>query len=87
MAHPTPPGEASSMAELILDRIPHGSEELHVHPEAGLQALMADRHHRIRVAAYYLAERRGFAPGHELDDWLAAEDAIEAEDAGRAAED
>jgi hypothetical protein len=27
----------------------------------------------IRNAAYYLAERRGFAPGHELDDWLVAE--------------
>ena len=24
-------------------------------------------------AAYYLAERRGFEPGHELEDWLAAE--------------
>jgi hypothetical protein len=23
--------------------------------------------------AYYMAERRGFAPGHELEDWLAAE--------------
>jgi len=31
----------------------------------------------IREAAYYLAERRGFAPGHELDDWLAAEAAID----------
>ena len=27
----------------------------------------------IAVAAYYQAERRGFAPGSELDDWLAAE--------------
>ena len=27
----------------------------------------------IAEAAYYLAERRGFAPGHELDDWLQAE--------------
>lgn len=27
----------------------------------------------IRDAAYLLAERRGFAPGKELDDWLAAE--------------
>ena len=26
----------------------------------------------IAVAAYYRAERRGFAPGHELEDWLAA---------------
>lgn len=31
----------------------------------------------IREAAYYLAEKRGFAPGHELDDWLAAEAAID----------
>jgi hypothetical protein len=27
----------------------------------------------IAVAAYYHAERRGFAPGGELDDWLEAE--------------
>lgn len=28
---------------------------------------------RIAEAAYWRAERRGFAPGQELDDWLAAE--------------
>ncbi|MCU0836087.1 MAG: DUF2934 domain-containing protein [Chromatiaceae bacterium] len=28
---------------------------------------------RIREAAYFKAERRGFAPGHELEDWLEAE--------------
>ena len=28
-------------------------------------------------AAYYRAERRGFEPGHELDDWIAAEAEIE----------
>ncbi|HEY8507133.1 MAG TPA: DUF2934 domain-containing protein [Steroidobacteraceae bacterium] len=28
-------------------------------------------------AAYFRAERRGFAPGHELDDWLAAEREID----------
>jgi len=27
----------------------------------------------IAEAAYYRAERRGFAPGQEVDDWLAAE--------------
>ena len=27
----------------------------------------------IATAAYYLAERRNFAPGYELEDWLAAE--------------
>jgi hypothetical protein len=33
----------------------------------------------IAEAAYYLAERRGFAPGHELEDWLAAEAEIDRE--------
>jgi hypothetical protein len=27
----------------------------------------------VAVAAFYLAERRGFAPGHEVEDWLMAE--------------
>jgi hypothetical protein len=27
----------------------------------------------IAIAAYYLAEQRGFDPGHEVDDWLQAE--------------
>ncbi len=31
------------------------------------------RHQWISVAAYYKAEARGFEPGKELDDWLAAE--------------
>lgn len=35
-----------------------------------------DREERIRQAAYHAAERRGFAPGHELEDWLAAEQEI-----------
>ena len=28
---------------------------------------------KIALAAYYLAERRGFTPGSDLEDWLAAE--------------
>ncbi|MEQ1487343.1 MAG: DUF2934 domain-containing protein [Methylotenera sp.] len=27
----------------------------------------------VAVCAYYKAEARGFEPGHEMDDWLAAE--------------
>ena len=30
----------------------------------------------VAVAAYYRAEKRGFKPGAELDDWLAAEQEI-----------
>jgi len=36
------------------------------------------RHELIAIAAYYLAERRGFAPGHEEEDWLAAEAELDA---------
>ena len=27
----------------------------------------------VATAAYYRAEKRGFEPGHELDDWYEAE--------------
>jgi hypothetical protein len=39
----------------------------------------------IAEAAYLLAERRGFLPGHELQDWLAAEAEIDLQLAERTA--
>ena len=33
----------------------------------------AEQLRRIEEAAYYRAERRGFCPGCEMEDWLAAE--------------
>ena len=36
------------------------------------------RHALIAEAAYLRAERRSFAPGHETEDWLAAEVEVEA---------
>lgn len=35
-----------------------------------------DRREMIATAAYFRAERRGFEPGHELEDWYAAESDI-----------
>jgi hypothetical protein len=32
----------------------------------------------IAQAAYYRAEKRGFEPGHETEDWLAAEAEVDA---------
>jgi Protein of unknown function (DUF2934) len=43
-------------------------------------SLLADREARIAEAAYWRAARRGFMPGAELDDWLAAEQEIDASD-------
>ena len=33
----------------------------------------AELERMIAEAAYYIAEQRGFEPGHEIDDWLQAE--------------
>jgi hypothetical protein len=35
------------------------------------------RKHYVEMAAYYIAERRGFAPGNLLDDWVQAEAEID----------
>lgn len=40
------------------------------------------RYERIAEAAYRRAEQRGFAPGGELDDWLAAEREFDAAEKG-----
>ena len=34
------------------------------------------QHDHIAQAAYFIAQARGFAPGADLDDWLAAEKQI-----------
>jgi hypothetical protein len=41
-------------------------------------AVLEDREAMVRLAAYLRAERRGFAPGHEHADWLAAEAEVSA---------
>jgi hypothetical protein len=46
---------------------------------AGSALKHLDRWSRIAVAAYHLAEARGFEPGRELDDWLVAEAAVNRE--------
>lgn len=38
----------------------------------------ADRRAMIAEAAYFRALKRGFAPGHELESWIAAEAQIDA---------
>lgn len=57
---------------------PNVAPSAHEHEAAQGQATSgapaADgREERIRAAAYALAAGRGFAPGHEIEDWLQAE--------------
>jgi hypothetical protein len=38
---------------------------------------MSFRHDMVSEAAYFRAERRGFLGGHEIEDWLAAEEEVD----------
>jgi hypothetical protein len=42
-----------------------------------------ERRNMIARAAYYRAEKRQFAPGHEVEDWIAAEADVDRELAAR----
>ena len=47
-------------------------------PVAARPAVTAEqRHHYIEVAAFYVAQRRGFAPGNPFDDWAMAEQEVD----------
>ena len=41
-----------------------------------MEPLTDEQRELVAVAAYYLAERRHFKPGHETEDWLAAESQV-----------
>lgn len=45
---------------------------------AAIPLELEPRHAIIAQAAYFRAKRRGFAPGHELEDWLAAQTEVDA---------
>jgi Protein of unknown function (DUF2934) len=50
------------------------STKTSVTPAATRPAVTTEqRHHYIELAAFYVAQRRGFAPGNPVDDWAMAE--------------
>jgi Protein of unknown function (DUF2934) len=66
------PAEAAPGSPVENDRATHADAAPQLEPAAAEDADEA-RRRRIAERAYLRAERRGFAPGQELDDWLAAE--------------
>ncbi len=55
----------------------HGSPGEPSPAPAGVPVAPEQRRAMIAEAAYYRAERRGFEPGYEIDDWCSAERDIE----------
>ena len=68
----TDAGEGTSEAARPTRRAASGARAAEAAPEV-------ERTVQVAVAAYYRAERRGFAPGRELEDWLTAESELEAQ--------
>jgi hypothetical protein len=66
-ARARPPEAKAAVRALSLYVVPHVAE---------------DRGAAIAKTAYLNAARRGFAPGHELEDWLAAENEVDQRLAG-----
>jgi len=67
-ASPTPRKRAPRKAAVLV------SAESAVSPFVGPEQRAA----LIAEAAFFRAESRGFAPGHEVEDWLAAESEVDA---------
>lgn len=57
---------------------PKGPRPARAKPEQRAPVSAEERRSMIAEAAYLRAERRGFAPGHETEDWLAAEADVDA---------
>jgi len=77
---PSEPGAMARVTESqkrVVSGIPLRNLSLYIVPHVA-----EDRGVSIAKLAYLKAARRGFAPGHELDDWLAAEEEVDQRLAG-----
>jgi hypothetical protein len=63
----------SKRAAWLPQRFAHQEGEMSRRAVETLPASATDLRALVAESAYFKAERRGFAPGHELEDWLAAE--------------
>jgi hypothetical protein len=75
-AAPASPGKSPAKAKVAKAKVAKPKVAKPKAPERndGATSLTpAERLRMIEMAAFFRAERRGFAPGHEFEDWLAAE--------------
>jgi hypothetical protein len=76
-AQPAPPRAAPTPASATAQgssQTPRETSALKSAQSSGqTSAQEASRYERIARGAYFRAEARGFTPGYELEDWLAAE--------------
>jgi hypothetical protein len=66
---PTPELTEEGVVKVLESAAPVSAGAANVDPDL--------RRQMVAAAAYFIAERRGFEPGHELEDWVAAEAAVD----------
>lgn len=74
-AKPRPAVEAKTAPKAAPKAAVSGPKVSRAKKPAGIP--LEQRNHYVEMAAYYIAERRGFAPGNPLEDWVQAEAEIE----------
>jgi hypothetical protein len=74
-AKPKPVGKVSTSKAAAPKAATAKPKRVSVKKPAGIPP--EQRRNYIEMAAYYIAERRGFAPGNPLEDWIQAEAEID----------
>ncbi len=65
------------MRKLNITRKSKSADQAGADISKAVEKLREDRQQMIATAAYYLAERRGFNGGDEIQDWLEAESELD----------
>jgi len=71
---------AATVKKVQVDRARIGAERksaLGILPNGATTVSADERKAMVEQAAYFRAQRRGFAFGHELEDWVAAEQEVD----------
>jgi len=71
------PPEAMMPEAVVAASSPSSALGLDAPPDGAAVGGIDERQAMIAEAAYFRAEHRGFQAGHEMEDWLAAEQDIE----------
>jgi len=77
VSKPKSASKAKSVSKAKMMAVPSvGSPSVGTDEADDMVSAPVDRQLMIEREAYLRAERRGFEPGHELEDWLAAEHSL-----------
>lgn len=73
-----PTQQAGQKATSVPPPAPPRDENRSIRPGSGRKRIAPqERERMIATAAYFRAQQRGFAPGHEEEDWLQAEAGVD----------